>query len=173
MDGHRRAAAALLLGAVLALGACAGETPAVTEARPNIAMFGAAVRSGVAVSIESGAIPRVATGTQLIDPAVATVGTKSTITVDLASGEHCVGTSRFLRPLAAGGATGPLLLKCNDRVLWQGTYITFDAGYGLARLHGSNGADARVVYGGDVPEGFMDQATFEALWAARPETITP
>lgn len=170
---RRRAAAALLLGAVLALGACAGETPAVTGTGANIAMFGEAVRSGVAVSMDSGATPRVATGTQLTDPAVATVGTKSTITVDLASGEHCVGSARVEGPLDGSGATGPLLLKCNDGVLWEGSYITFDVGYGLARLHGSNGADARVVYGGDVPEGFMDQAAFEALWAARPETIEP
>jgi hypothetical protein len=173
MDGNRGLAAALLVGAALTLGACTGGAPESAPAAPNIAMYGQAVRSGVAVSIDSGATPRVATGTQLTDPAVAAVGTRSTITVDLASGEHCVGTSRLQGPLDSGDATGPLLLRCNDGVLWEGSYITFDVGTGLARLHGSNGADARVVYGGDVPEGFMDQATFEALWDARPETVEP
>jgi hypothetical protein len=176
MGGKRYAATAatLLLGAALALGGCAGDTPAAaTDAPPNIAMVGDAVRSGVAVSIESDATPRIVTGSQRADPATGGLGSRSIITVDFASGEHCVGRSRLQSVLESGGTSGPLLLACNDRVLWDGTYITFDAGYGLARLHGSNGAAARMVYGGDVPEGPMDLAAFEALWQARPETIAP
>ena len=65
---------------------------------------------------------------------------------------------------------GTFALNCSDGTIWLGKYADLAPGQGAWAMRDASGAQARAVYGSDVPASPVDAPAFETIWASRATT---